>query len=224
MAPTPPNAPTAPAEPGRSSTLRVVTGSQRRPWGRAALIIAGTGLFLSVAASSAAEPEPPRVPYIARSVCPFEGCDYGTWMARSPVRAYKAEGDTSMAAFTLSPQERFQALRGNVHVVKLGEVLMRRPLPMTGGRTLRRGDQVHVLAYRGEGRYELWHQGARFTAPAFWPPFVPMERPPAEIVTWPEMFWWVLIKAPPARQGWLRLRNVSRSGFEFNEDICTGPC
>lgn len=34
----------------------------------------------------------------------------------------------------------------------------------------------------------------------------------------------ILVKAAPGRQGWLRLRNVSRSGFEFNEPVCMGPC
>ena len=172
----------------------------------------------------AADPEPPRIPYIARGVCPFEGCQYGTWVSYSPLRVYKTEGDTSVVAFTIAPHEQFQALRGNVHVVKLGEVRVRRPIQAAPGRTLQRGVEISVLAYRGEGRYEIWDRGTFFIAKAFWPPFVPMERPAAEITTWPEMLWWVLVKSTGARQGWLRLRNVSRSGFEFNEPLCTGPC
>lgn len=192
---------------------------------RAAWLIAGNVLVLAVGVSpAAAEPAPPRVPYVAKGVCPFEGCQYGTWIAKSRLKAYKSEGDTSMVAFAIAPDERFQAIRGNVHVVKRGEVRVRRPVEVDPGRVLRRGDRLYVLSYRGEGRYELWHRGALFTTEAFWPPFVSMERPAGEITAWPEMLWWVLVNAGPGRQGWLRLRNVSRSGFEFNEPLCPGPC
>lgn len=192
---------------------------------RAARPVAWSVLVLAFAVSpGAGDLAAPRVPHVAQGVCPFEGCQYGTWIARSRLKAYKTEGDTSVVAFAIAPEERFQAIRGNVHVVKPGEVRVRRPVEVDPGRVLRRGDRLYVLSYRGAGRYELWHRGALFTAEAFWPPFVSMERAAGEITTWPEMLWWVLVKAAQGRQGWLRLRNVSRSGFEFNEPLCLGPC
>ncbi|MBI2526827.1 MAG: hypothetical protein HYY95_03790 [Candidatus Rokubacteria bacterium] len=141
-------------------------------------------------------------------------------MARSRLTAYAAEGDTSKPAFPVRPGERFTAVRGNVHAVKLGVVAVTAPVKGAAGRTLRPGDRVHVLSYRGEGRYDLWHAGRLMTLEAFWEPLAADGRVAGVMRARPEMMWWVLIKTRAGRQGWLRLRNMAEHGFAMQEDIC----
>ncbi|MBI3105084.1 MAG: hypothetical protein HYY95_05845 [Candidatus Rokubacteria bacterium] len=161
---------------------------------------------------------------MTRDVCPFEGCAYGTWVARSRLTAYAAEGDTSKIAFAVKPGERVTAVRGNVHVVKLGVVAVTAPIEAAAGQTLRPGDRAYVLSYRGEGRYDVWHAGRLMTLEPFWEPVAANGRVAGILRARPEMMWWVLIKTKSGRQGWLRLRNMAEHGFEMKEDICMRGC
>lgn len=161
---------------------------------------------------------------MTRDVCPFEGCAYGTWVARSRLTAYAAEGDTSKIAFAVKPGERVTAVRGNVHVVKLGVVAVTAPIEAVAGRMLHKGDSVYVLSYRGDSRYDVWHDGRLMTLEAFWGPLAPAARVAGVVKARPEMMWWVLIKTRAGRQGWLRLRNMAEHGFELKEDLCMRSC
>jgi hypothetical protein len=161
---------------------------------------------------------------VARGICPFEGCAYGAWVARSRLTAYAAEGDTSKIAFAVAPGERFTALRGDVHIVKLGLIMVTAPVEGPAGHALQKGDRVYVLSYRGEGMYDVWHDGKLMTLEAFWEPLAPAARAAGVVRARPEMMWWVLIKTRAGRQGWLRLRNVAEHGFELKEDICMRSC
>jgi hypothetical protein len=178
----------------------------------------------TVAAVAQAAPGEPRAPYVQKNVCPFERCAYGIWIARSRLKAYAAEGDTSKAAFHIQPGERVHALRGNVHVVKLGVLSVTAPVEIVAGRMLRNGDRLHVLAYRGEGVYDVWYEGRLLSVEAFWAPLASAARVAGVLTTRPEMLWWVLVKNRGGRQGWLRLRNLAEHGFEIREEICMGPC
>ena len=179
---------------------------------------------LVASAGAAADRAEPRAPHVTRNVCPSEGCAYGTWIARSRLTAYAAEGDTSKIAFPVRPGERFTALRGNVHALKLGVIAVTAPVEGATGHRLRPGDRAYVLSYRGEGRYDLWHAGRLMTLEAFWEPLAANGRVAGVMRTRPQLMWWVLIKTKGGRQGWLRLRNVAEHGFEMTEDICMRPC
>ena len=180
--------------------------------------------LLAASAAAAADRAAPRAPHVTRDVCPFEGCAYGTWVARSRLTAYAAEGDTSKIAFAVKPGERVTAVRGNVHVVKLGVVAVTAPIEVAAGRMLHTGDSVYVLSYRGDSRYDVWHDGRLMTLEAFWEPLAPAARVAGVVRARPEMMWWVLIKTRAGRQGWLRLRNMAEHGFELKEDICMRSC
>lgn len=184
-----------------------------------ALLVLGAG-----AGAVHAAPGAPRAPFVQRNVCPFEGCAYGAWVARSRLTAYAAEGDTAKVAFAIQPGERITALRGNVHVVKLGVIAVTAPVEAAAGRVIPRGDRIYVLSYRGEGLYDVWHDGRLLTLEAFWKPVVSAGRAAGVLRTRPEMMWWVLVRARSGRQGWLRLRNIAEHGFELREDICMRSC
>ncbi len=162
--------------------------------------------FLSTLTSQANE-APPNAPYIQRDICPFECCQYGKWIARTTVTAYKREGDRRSTAFKIKSGEEFTAIRGNVHIVKLGIVTVKKSFD-----AFTKGDRVYILSYRGEGVYDLWYKGRVFASvDDFWPN--------VRLISNPEMIWWVLVKNKFGKNGWLRLKNVSEGGFRLAEEI-----
>ena len=98
--------------------------------------------------------EKPNVPFIQNDICPFECCRYGKWIAKSGMKAYKKEGDSSTIAFTIKPGEQFTAVSGNIHTVTLGVVIITESFD-----AFKKGDNVFVLSYKGEGFYDVWHKG-----------------------------------------------------------------
>ncbi len=81
-------------------------------------------IFLFVAVTSWAQSARPKVPFIQRDICPFECCQYGNWTARSVLKAFKNEGDDSTVFFTIPIGESFTAIGGNVHILKLGVIII----------------------------------------------------------------------------------------------------
>jgi hypothetical protein len=157
-------------------------------------------------ASQAAE-TPPKVPYIQKNVCPFECCQYGKWSAKTALKVYQNEGNSTSVVFTIKPGDDFTAIKGNVHVVKLGVVTLEKTFD---GFT--KGDKVYVLTYRGEGVYDLWYKGKIIDSDnGIWANGV-MSQPP-------EIIWWVLVKNKDGKKGWLKLKNISERGFAIEEKI-----
>ncbi len=162
-------------------------------------------IFLSIV--SQAQDAPPNVPYIQHNVCPFECCQYGKWIARSGLTAYKKEDGSSSIAFTIKLGEQFTAIRGDVHIVKLGLVILKKSFD-----NYAKDDKVYILSYRGEGVYDLWYKGKVLNSEDnFWENSVLMQLP--------KMIWWVLVESKNGKQGWLKLENISESGFRIEEKI-----
>ncbi len=151
-----------------------------------------------------AKPKPPRIQH---DICPFECCQYGRWKARSPLIAYRREGDDSSMFFTIRTGEEFTAISGNVHIEKLGIIIINKAFGM-----FHKGDEIYVLSYRGEGEYDLWFNGEEL-------------RNTAEVWSHgtlkqsPTFIWWVAIINKDGQQGWLRFRNISDSGFETEDKV-----
>ena len=149
----------------------------------------------------------PNIPYIQRDICPFECCQYGKWIARTTLTAYKREGDRKSTAFRIKNGDEFAAIRGNVHIVRLGIVAVKKSFDV-----FTEGDRVYLLSYRGEGVYDLWYKGRVFASvDDFWSN--------VELIKTPELIWWVLVKNKFGKYGWLRLKNVGDSGFRLEEEI-----
>jgi hypothetical protein len=168
----------------------------------------------------------PAVPYIEKGVCPFEGCQYGRWITRSPLKVYPREGDTSQVAFTIAPGDSFFALTGNIHMDRLGVVVVTKPLAQFSP-----GDTIYTLSYTGESYINIWFRGQQLNIEIFWPTdddidfaTINLNDPrwkdfPALMVTRPLMVWWVQIAYRNGQTGWLRLVNNTIAGFHINEEI-----
>ncbi|MBI5204854.1 MAG: hypothetical protein HZA11_08055 [Nitrospirae bacterium] len=180
-------------------------------------IIIALSLFCAVFLCSIvyAQNDKPNVPYIQKNVCPFECCQYGKWIAKSQLKAYKRESDSSTIAFTIKPGEQFTAIKGNVHIIKLGVVVITESFDVFS-----KGDNVFVLSYKGEGFYDVWYKGKVLkNIEQFWPDELSKLTGKGRLKQLQKMIWWVLVKNEAGRQGWLMLKNISNNGFLLNEKI-----
>jgi hypothetical protein len=164
-------------------------------------------LVLFLGATAFAQDDKPKVPFIQHDYCPFECCQYGTWTTESPLIAYKEEANDSVIAFRIKPGQSFTAIRGNVHILEPGFVVLDKTF---NGFT--KGDKVYLLSYLGEGAYDLWYKGKLLDVnadlvklDAFWQN-VTLKAKPLYV-------WCVLIKRSDGQQGWLRLKNSSKSDW-----------
>ncbi|MCE5195354.1 MAG: hypothetical protein LLF28_07920 [Nitrospiraceae bacterium] len=172
------------------------------------------GVFLFFSSGSAKETKP-KVPYIVKDACPFECCRYGEWIAESPLKAYKKEGDSFVVSFVIKPDEKFTAIRGNLHVVKSGMVIITKSFE-----GFKRGGKMYVLSYKGEGYYDVWYKGKVIKdIEKFWSDDISKNEANGILKNSPEMIWWVLIKNKEGKKGWLKLKNISKSGFNTKEKI-----
>jgi len=180
----------------------------------------------SVVLSSLVEHTGPPLPVIQYNICPFEGCQYGRWKTQSPPRIFAREGDTSEIAFTLSPGDSFTALTGNIHMERLGTVVVTRD---TG--QFKRGDTVYTLSYTGEGWYDVWYKGQVPWIEKFWSTDFDERTQEFNIddTFWNDvagvlvhralMIWWVRVHLSNGKEGWLRLVNTTDNGFRTEENI-----
>jgi hypothetical protein len=171
------------------------------------ILISVLALLLFLPVTSYAQDAKPKIPFIQHNICPFECCQYGKWTARSPLRAFEKEGDDSRVWFTIRPGEEFNAINGNVHIVKLGYVSINKSFD-----TFKKGEKVYILSYKGEGVYGLWYKGKIFNGDdTFWDN--------VEWVQSPVSVWWVLVENKAGNRAWLKLKNVKDSGFRTKERI-----
>ncbi len=163
-------------------------------------------------------------PYIQKKVCPFECCQFGKWISKSPLKVYANEGDATRVSFTIAPGDSFIAVTGNVHMMRPGIVVVTKPVaPFSPG------DTLYTLAYRGEGFIDVWHRGKLENIEMFWGPMSESSSPAIKsprgsrysgvLVSKPHMIWWVQITCRDGRSGWLKLVNTSDSGFSLEESI-----
>jgi hypothetical protein len=175
------------------------------------ILITLTAVVVFLSVSSHAQDARPTVPFMQLDVCPFECCQFGKWTAKSLLKVYKQEGDTSATAFTIKPGEEFTAIGGNVHVVKLGQLVLEKSFDI-----FIKGDKVYILSYRGEGFYDLWYKGKVLDLDS---DVLDKVWANGKLVNSPEFAWWVLVKNKDGKQGWLKLRNITDSGFQPEERI-----
>ena len=131
------------------------------------------------------------------------------------IEGLQKEGDSSAIAFTIKPGEQFTAIKGNVHVVKLGVVVITEPFD-----AFSKDDNIFVLSYKGEGFYDIWYKGKVLSdIEQFWIDKSSKSSSKALLKQPPQIVWWVLVKNKDGKQGWLMLQNISNNGFLLNEKI-----
>ncbi len=164
-------------------------------------------ILLLVAVTSQAQSSRPKVPFIQHDICPFECCQYGNWTARSVLKAFKNESDDSTAFFAIQLGESFTAIGGNVHVLEPGVIIIDKSFD-----TFKKGDEVYVLSYRGEGKYDLWLNGNELRN-------TEEVRKHGILKQLPEFTWWVSIINKDGQKGWLRFKNISENGFQTEDKV-----
>jgi hypothetical protein len=163
----------------------------------------------------------PAEPYVVRGACPFECCQYGRWVTRVPVPVYSHERASGRPLFRLRAGDTVEAITGNVHMVRVGRVVVDRSLP---GNWVEDdslpapapGDTVYVLNYQGEGYRQYWYRGRTGSGPEFWEPESRHDSlpPPARLIQKPISRWWVQVKVANGQEGWLRMPEAGFDGYD----------
>jgi hypothetical protein len=157
-----------------------------------------------------APPASPPVPFEDLGACPFEGCVYREWTARSlvAVRTERRRGATVM--FRLRAGEKVSAITGVVITLKAGRVQFReartlssspRPIHIEPGQTL------YLLTYQGEGFTKAWFNGELYrdvdTADFFNGVCdVQPSRCAGKIIDKSQTEWWVQVRNRLGAVGW----------------------
>lgn len=161
--------------------------------------------------SAATEPfEELVLPRVIQDVCPFECCGYGTWVAMQETRTYKKKGDANEVAFIVREGESIATLGGDYIVQKAGKAKLLKDHCENDffdwGHKFPKGDEVALLAYLGEGAWQVWHRGEFLEIESFWAsPELQLDCPAVE-QSWPEMEWWIHAKNGQGAEGWIMIR------------------
>lgn len=154
-------------------------------------------------------------PRITPGTCPAPHCNLGWWQSGVAIPVFAAPGDPR-PAFTLKPRLPFQAVGGETHAIPGVAVLLGK-LDVADERTtrsLRRGDTLRTLADLGDGRLSVEVAGRAWVA-------VMDERDAArfQIIRPRSETWWVEVKAPDGRRGWIDGGDPSIAGRTFDETM-----
>lgn len=159
-------------------------------------------LALVAASVPAAESQPP-MPYYDWGACPFEGCIYREWIAKTKVKAYRDHDSSSPIVFTLDPNERVNAVTGVVITTKPGKIKILEPITLDAEKplSLKPGDMLFTLHYLGEGYSLFWFKGELHSD------VVEETRRnggPLQVLEVPETDWWVKLQNSKGIIGWTK--------------------
>jgi hypothetical protein len=177
-------------------------------------------LLLTLPAALCAEQEsgfpqavPPKLPFVDRGACPYEGCQYGPWTATKPSVVYDIWKPGRRIIAHLSKGEKVTGLTGLAITYEPGKIRMDRDLPEF---LLQRGDTILTYTYHGEGTSAVWFKGR------YYPDFdISFARGPdgtgcggdhcaATYVAQGNQVWWAQVRLNSGRTGWV---NMNESGF-----------
>lgn len=184
------------------------------------LLVAAVWAFAS-ANDACAGPLPPS--YVETGVCPFECCQFGQWVIRSPIPVYARRGETRPAKFKLSPGDTVRAETGDLVIDRVGRVVV----DETVGE-FSRGDTLIALHCGREEGFLVWKDGDFHYTDIFWPMLetgeAPNTQPSAKpyagrMIERPRMTWWVRISTAGGMTGWIPLRNTATYCYEFGDKI-----
>lgn len=150
----------------------------------------------------------PDLPKVDHNSCPFEGCRFGKWTARSAVKVFSSWRSDRKVVAGLSKGEEVTALTGVSITIKPGKGTFTRDVPMFGAKA---GDTLYTYKYCGEGAEDLWVRG-RFiqcSDPNFsWKPGIGCQTDcNGRYLELAESEWWVQIRLKNGKTGWVRVTN-----------------
>jgi hypothetical protein len=106
------------------------------------------------------------VPFEDPGACPFEGCVYREWTAKSVVDVLTERRKHTKVAFALEPGEKVTALTGVVITLKAGRAQFRESRTLKTDAGLVRidpGETLYLLTYAGEGYTKAWLRGKLYS-------------------------------------------------------------
>lgn len=107
----------------------------------------------SLTPRKAAKPVLPKVDYNA---CPFEGCQFGKWVARQRIDIYDTWTSKRRRIGTLQKSEEVNALTGVHMTYEPAVIRVTAPMPDYG---LKTGDTIFGYMNLGEGVFNAWFNG-----------------------------------------------------------------
>jgi hypothetical protein len=152
----------------------------------------------------------PKLPLEDEGACPFVGCMYGDWIAKSPAQAHTERRASAPVAFQVSAGETVSAVTGVVVVARSGRVGFRRTEILTtadGDLEIQAGQLLHLLISEGGGFWTAWFggrvyrelDGGSFSSPGC---KIEPSRCPANILAMPQAAWWVQMRNKQGQIGW----------------------
>jgi hypothetical protein len=167
------------------------------------------------AAGIAAEQRPEM--YVERGACPFECCTYREWWASQPIPVYARPDPKAKRIRILSKGEHVRALTGFVRT-RANQFLV-----TTDKGAYRRGDQLWVYTYHGEGNFLVWHKGRMYQENLGFSPYGGSLGTRGDVgpKSWGHLTsehsseWWIKLRLSNGRIGW------TNRGEDFkNTDAC----
>jgi hypothetical protein len=182
------------------------------PNGRAWLALLAVSFVCAGLGVAAQRSAGPRLPFEDAGACPFEGCVYREWRARSDVEVRVRRRADAPVAFRVRAGERVTAVTGVVVTTRAGRVQFDAPqrLVATGGTIeIEPGQTLYLLTYQGEGFTKAWFNGRLYqdvdassflndactTRPA---------RCAGRVIEPAQTEWWVQIRNQAGEVGWTR--------------------
>ena len=151
-------------------------------------------LLLVATASSVAYAAPPEF-FIDIGACPFEGCQYGKWMARQDITLYAEKDPKSQVVARIKRGEKVIAVTGDVHTIP-GKFKAFFEIGESPKIRIKANTVISVYTYCGEGYYKVWHRGKMV-------PIGLSEMPDfGKWIRQPKSIWWVKIKTNVGITGW----------------------
>jgi len=155
---------------------------------------------------------PPPLPFEDVGACPFEGCVYREWKARTAIQVRARRSADARVAFTLRAGETATALTGVVVTVRAGRVRFdapRRLMTSAGPIEVLPEQTLYLLTYQGEGFTKAWFNGRVYEdvdASSFMNSGC--EEVPNQcsgrIIERSRTEWWVQIRNKAGQVGWTR--------------------
>jgi hypothetical protein len=184
-----------------------------------ALLLVCAATIASVAAQPKITKGPaPALPYYDWKACPFEGCAYRQWTARSEVAVYDTYQDNRKQIAKLSKGDKVTAVTGVVITFQPGVIHLDRDYPEAA---LKRGDTILTYTYQGEGFSSVWFQGQFISefdiSFAKWPDGSGCggAHCAATYVDLGKKVWWVQVDLASGRTGWVELDHAQFDGTDL---------
>jgi len=146
----------------------------------------------------------PQLPYVNQA-CPVDNCSYGKWQLNKSAILYSEPAFESDAIKTLAAKQSVQALRGEVHTSKFGEIEVSKNKVQDNELTLKKGDILFDLATISLGTHTVWFNGVIYQLNNGWnTSIVSKDAIWGKPVTKRLSDWWVKIEIPEqGLSGWI---------------------